>query len=142
MAITINDLLKLNLDERTWMRNLPHSLAEMMRVIGLEKTLKIALHYGGGSLFVPGLPWLERGNTSPLIELVGVDAVYKLNHYLCLDGTGSNFLIPACLHGRTWRRLRFLSLIGDGLPEREAAQLLGISRSTLYHWKKTYGEAA
>ena len=143
MGTKLKKLLALNLDERTWIRHLPNSLSELVRVVGLETTLKIAVRYGGTQMYVPSLNALEAEDVSDgLIGLIGIDATERLIHHFGFELAGCGVAVPSCVHGRVWRRLRWLSLMNDGLPEREAGQLIGISRSTLYAWKKLYMEPA
>lgn len=139
MGTNIEELLAFGLDERTWIRNLPHSLADLVRLIGLEPTLRLALHYGGGTAVIPKGSSLASGRPlEGVLSIVGEDAAA----ILCERFGPMNMLIPACLHGRLTRRLRWLSLIKNGLSEREAAQRIGISRTTHYEWKRLYLEPA
>lgn len=143
MGTNIDELLALGLSERTWIRNLPASLADLVRLIGVEPTLRLALRFGGAQVHIPKSPYRfnqQTGSRTPatLVALIGEQATMKL----CAEFPRISLQLPSCLHGRLLRRLRWLSFMENGMTEREAAQAIGISRSTHYEWKRLYLEPA
>lgn len=139
MGMNIQELLALDFSEHTWIRILPHSLASLVRLIEVEPTLRLALEYGGTTVYVPKSPWTDKSGTpSGLIDIVGEAAAVKL----CKEFGPSNMPVPSFLHARFLRRVRWLALMDGGATEREATQSAGISKTTHYAWKQLYLEPA
>lgn len=143
MGVTVEDLLALRLSDQAWMRQMPPVLGDIARIIGLEATLRLAVHYGGESAYVPvwnGEHNASKGEIAPdkwsLSRVIGTEAALKLAS--SAFGGGVNLVIPSTFHGLAYRRLIAIAMLEKGATIREVCQSVGVARSTAHDWKKTY----
>ena len=99
---------------------LPATLAAIAEVAGLDAAIKIALHHGGGRLYVP-----SRAPGSALADLIGLDAAQALAR----DMGGDRLIIPMAKRAIAGR------MIADGVSIDQVAIRLKMSRATLYRWR-------
>ena len=143
MRITIEELLALNLSERAWIRNLPPLLAEMARAIGVEATLRVALHYGGTNMYLPG--WasdrtecdVDAPKAWGVTKVIGEEAAIKLADAFSAGFTRT-IQVPNSLHGNVYRRLIAVAMFEKGATVRDVCQSVGVSRSRASDWKRDF----
>ncbi|KGD95687.1 helix-turn-helix domain-containing protein [Rhizobium sp. YS-1r] len=137
MKVTLEDLLSLGLGERSWLRNMPPTLADVARIVGIEATLRFALHYGGEGAYLPA--WHGRDPEAPkkwaLTTVVGEEAAIKIvDHF----GGGVSFPVAAGFNGRIYRRLLAVAMLEKGATIRDVCQSVGVARTMAYEWKKLF----
>ena len=94
-------------------------LAEVERIMGREIALKLALHLGGGRIYVPTPERMKSSHV--LIRALGGDIARELASHL----SGEEYFIPLA------RSELITHMAGKSLSRNEIAVRLGVSKRTV-----------
>lgn len=104
---------------------------ELQELIGREAATKLAEVYACRLLYIPK----TFRPSHRLVPLIGEDALKKLIREY---GRTSIDLPPGFVGSMVSRRLHAIELLRQGSSLVETARAIGVSRSTIKNWKRTF----